>query len=138
MMPAQRARHTIIEYDPVRLTGICGRCGPVQVVKRVDKRRPNRPYYVCRAGAEESWARLDTYPDNRPNRHRLTREQARERLRGRWCEICGDVPAETNDHSHATGGLRGALCHSCNRRLGLAGDDAEWLAAAAAYLSRWQ
>jgi hypothetical protein len=40
------------------------------------------------------------------------------------------------DHNHKTGKIRGLLCNSCNRVLGLAGDKPSVLLSLAAYLSR--
>jgi hypothetical protein len=51
--------------------------------------------------------------------------------------MCGE-PAEVNDHDHNAGRLRGVLCHRCNRFLGIAGDDLQYLEKAAAYLRRYQ
>lgn len=39
------------------------------------------------------------------------------------------------DHCHATGKIRGLLCHGCNVALGLVKEDVETLARLAAYLS---
>ena len=52
------------------------------------------------------------------------------------CAICrafGGLKLEI-DHDHITGKVRGLLCTSCNRLLGLAGDKPYVLEAAAAYL----
>lgn len=62
------------------------------------------------------------------------------------CGIC-KKPAEKNDcrfgkpmrlavdHCHATGEIRGLLCNSCNRGIGLLDHDRKTLLAAIAYLS---
>ena len=61
------------------------------------------------------------------------------------CAICRRTPgAEAAsgrfaelfvDHDHATGAVRGLLCHGCNAGVGLLGDDPARLLAAADYLS---
>ena len=38
------------------------------------------------------------------------------------------------DHDHHTGQIRGLLCNPCNRAIGMLGDDAEVVQAAADYL----
>ena len=51
------------------------------------------------------------------------------------CCICGRADQRiTVDHDHATGKVRGLLCHSCNVALGLLGDDISRLTAAIVYL----
>ncbi len=57
------------------------------------------------------------------------------------CEICGKIPEENEpelsfDHDHGTSVFRGWLCGSCNRGIGLLGDNIEGLKKALAYLER--
>jgi hypothetical protein len=61
---------------------------------------------------------------------------------GGVCLICGRDPQTAGrerlvvDHDHATGHVRGLLCHRCNQGLGWFGDSTELLASAARYLGR--
>jgi len=51
------------------------------------------------------------------------------------CDICSRVVKSLNvDHNHGTGKIRGLLCGSCNRALGLFQDSIEVLKKAATYL----
>lgn len=52
------------------------------------------------------------------------------------CAVCRKTQerAFDVDHDHETGDVRGLLCTSCNRMIGHAGDNADNLEAAAAYL----
>lgn len=63
------------------------------------------------------------------------------------CSICLKLEARLNwrsqkptllsvDHNHTTGDVRGLLCTSCNRALGLFGDSLETLRSAVTYLER--
>lgn len=52
------------------------------------------------------------------------------------CAICQTPPTRpVVDHDHATGKVRGILCHGCNIKLP-AVDDTEFLASALRYLGR--
>lgn len=52
------------------------------------------------------------------------------------CRICDKVPVTSLrvDHDHATGRVRGLLCHECNAGIGLLGDDHARILRAAEYL----
>lgn len=56
------------------------------------------------------------------------------------CAICLEAPkANMNlciDHDHASGLIRGLLCHGCNRGIGLLKDSATNLNRAASYVAR--
>lgn len=51
------------------------------------------------------------------------------------CAICGNGGKLHVDHCHASGRIRGLLCGSCNRALGLFKDNVGNLATAIVYLS---
>lgn len=66
------------------------------------------------------------------------------RLLPKRCEICGADGSTSKkrrasvlvvDHDHEGGYVRGTLCDSCNRGLGMFGDDPQRLLAAVRYLN---
>lgn len=82
-------------------------------------------------------------------RYGLSLEEFRSLVRdqGGKCAICDQVPEPVLkpngkkgtlcvDHDHETGQVRGLLCESCNRAIGLMRDSVERLSRAAMYLSR--
>lgn len=77
----------------------------------------------------------------------LTLEAYETMLRGQngQCALCPHQHVKGDqrkslvvDHCHASGKIRGLLCHSCNRAIGLLKDDAERVQRAADYLRRNQ
>ena len=66
------------------------------------------------------------------------------REQGGVCALCRKAAPGTNsrndklvvDHCHTTGAVRGLLCHTCNRALGLLKDDAVLLRRAITYLAK--
>jgi hypothetical protein len=56
---------------------------------------------------------------------------------GGSCAICNSLPIRRNldiDHDHITGKIRGILCESCNKAIGMFKDDIELLNKAINYL----
>lgn len=71
----------------------------------------------------------------------ITLEEWQEifKAQGSCCAICKCAESERpwdTDHCHATGKVRGILCHTCNKALGLFKDNVEALQNAIAYLTR--
>lgn len=104
----------------------------------------------------ERKARGERYPSeakeykiamSRKTRHGITQERYEEMLReqNNVCAICGQKETARGngsgskslsvDHCHATGQVRGLLCHACNVALGLMKDDTARLSKAIEYLS---
>lgn len=80
-------------------------------------------------------------------RYGITLNEFNEKLKqqNNGCAICGSVNGKANkrndrltvDHNHATGELRGILCHKCNFGLGHFDDDIELLLKAIEYLKSY-
>jgi len=97
-------------------------------------------YHAARAASGERQKYDALY---RLRKYGLTQEafDALLREQGGSCRICRtDSPGAKRgwniDHDHATGRVRGILCHRCNAALGLLDDNAERAEACAAYLRR--
>ena len=54
------------------------------------------------------------------------------------CAICGSTNNLHMDHDHESNELRGVLCGSCNRAIGLLQDDFDIVSSAAKYLKEWK
>ncbi len=85
--------------------------------------------------------------NNRHKKYGVTKEELeleQDRFGGK-CHLClseskrtskyGAKHALSIDHDHATGRLRGALCHTCNTGLGQIGDNSASCQAALFYLA---
>jgi predicted nucleic acid-binding Zn ribbon protein len=89
-------------------------------------------------------ARSSQQDANRMRLHGVSREAFDSMLDSQAgkCAICGTStwPGKGPhvDHDHATGALRGILCHDCNLGLGNFKDDLARLRAAAEYLERYR
>lgn len=103
---------------------------------------------------------MKTYRKNAPSnkKHQTPEEQRKRYLKAKYginveeydrlyesqdgkCSICGTENKENRrhlsvDHCHTTGKIRGLLCQSCNKGLGLFRDKIEFLRKAAEYLEK--
>jgi hypothetical protein len=139
----------------------CSRCGqerPLEEFTR-NKSRPDGLSVQCkecrhiyyRANQTRirqvrlTWQRnnRDVIRDHREKKRLLTPEQFSAALekQGGVCAICRRPPAQDRllciDHNHQTGQVRGLLCGSCNRAIGLLGDNLGRVLAAAEYLKQY-
>lgn len=125
--------------------GYKGQCKPCFSAAGAEwkRRNPEKVKEYDRRTVERAKARDPLY-HRRKNLRKcfgLTPEQVDEMLaaQGSVCAICGtDAPAGKGwhvDHCHATGRVRGILCHHCNLALGNMQDDPERLLRAAYYLA---
>lgn len=78
------------------------------------------------------------YQKKRARLYGLTLDQMKELFaqHGGLCAICGNAPGAKGlhvDHDHVTGKVRGALCMTCNTRLGAL--ESPWFAKATTYLN---
>ena len=102
-----------------------------QINARVRQKRKSDPEFCERerARAKERWRRT-AYGLTTEDYHRMLMEQ------NDACAICkqNSCVRLCVDHCHATGKVRGLLCHKCNSGLGLYNDDSNRLREAAAYV----
>lgn len=134
------AAHRITDVDPLARTGTCAVCGPGSSV-RPRRRGGQVSYWACRRPDQPRRAPGAKVRQRLRDRYGLTPEDYAELVatHGDGCAICGRAPVGRRldiDHCHRSLQVRGLLCSSCNRGLGLFGDDPERLAAAIRYLTR--
>lgn len=148
---AKRERYTKYQIG----TKTCTNCGVEKERSEFSQSKPGKygPVLMsackaCAAARARKWAE-----DNRERSRETSRRtkmltnygitveeyDARSAAQGDVCACCGK-PEEryrlSVDHCHETGRIRGLLCNTCNRGIGLLGDNVEALRKAVDYLER--
>ena len=118
-----------------------------------EKQKENRRRYYL-ANREKALAQMALWRAANPERHAAARRrsdlwltygltpeayQALHDGQGGTCAVCSIRETKRSlhvDHDHVTGRVRGLLCNSCNRGIGLLKDDPRILRSAIAYLER--
>lgn len=141
-----------MNVDDEKLIGDCAECGPDTPVKwKAHKKR-----YVCRIAhnaAEEArrarrraenpapprLKRFDNQSDERRFYNYGLTPEAWESIKaeqGYRCGICNRKRVLVPDHCHKYGHVRGALCDTCNRGIGMLGDNLVGVLRAVKYLRK--
>lgn len=102
--------------------------------KDIDKAKAyQRSWYKTNRPAVERKRLKYSYGITPEQYHAMQAQQAGK------CAICGNAPKSLHiDHCHTSGHVRGLLCGSCNRALGLLKDCPDNFLRAIAYLNRPQ
>ena len=102
-------------------------------------REYNRKWYAAHPEKVRAYRRRAKLRSN----YALTVEEfdAMVAAQGGRCAICGEIPSGSRsvldvDHDHATGTVRGLLCHGCNKATGFLHDNPDLLQKAINYLRR--
>lgn len=139
---------------------------PTKVCPKCEREMPRTDFGTRKGGRSRSWCRrcegaeksrrwAEAHPEYRDTARANNRRTQLRRKYGMTqadydalleaqaggCAVCGGPPTRNRewfdvDHCHATGVVRGLLCSSCNRSIGLLGDDPARMRAAAEYLER--
>lgn len=116
-------KHRVSNVDESSRLGDCSHCGRVRVYRHGAR-------WSC------STADRERQRDKKSRHHGLTQSEAQAMKRSAKCEICGSIEDLKIDHDHASGAIRGVLCHHCNVAIGHMRDSPERLRAAADYLEK--
>ncbi len=130
-------------------------CNACKTEKRAERFYPSNPYQCKKCLRDATRAHRKEHPEIwttytrrsiLKRRYGLTPEHYEAMLtaQNRTCAICSSSHVHRKgvnnfavDHDHATGHVRGLLCHNCNRGLGHFRDNPELLTAAVAYILRY-
>lgn len=155
MLDRKTCRDSIAQQDYKNkvATGLCHWCEqPVPPSKPRSDGKGVKPRRFCNTKCSQNWWNSQRATGNSPGRPRqpgrgkrfwtygLLEDDIEEMRRQQdySCAICG-TPLEQDenvDHCHETGTVRGLLCGSCNRGLGMFKDDIQRLKGAIAYLTQ--
>jgi Recombination endonuclease VII len=97
-----------------------------------------RKRYAANKDAEKARSRA-WYASNRGRRYGLTPDEYASLVASNpdgLCPLCRTRKADSVDHNHANGAVRGYICNRCNTALGMMLDDRKTLTRAANYLKR--
>lgn len=83
-----------------------------------------------------SWDTSEVKMRQRARKYGLTADELRALIaeHDNICALCSRVGPLVVDHNHKTGKVRGMLCQTCNKALGMLGDDVEGLERALVYV----
>ena len=107
----------------------------------VNKRNKPTVFHICKECCSKQKKNLKSYYRNweLKKKYGITIEEYKKQCEDRkqHCDICSKVVASLHvDHNHTTGKIRGYLCGSCNRGIGLLQDNALILRRATQYLEQ--
>lgn len=109
------------------------------LIQRKDRTKPQL-YHRCKACSANIKADMKGYYREweLKRKYGITLDEYKQECakRNNVCDICLEqVPTMHVDHNHTTGKVRGYLCGSCNRAIGLLKDSAKVCSSASQYLT---